>query len=162
MICLRKRSLIVAIFVMTTCAVQLTKAAGPPADLCSLLPADEVSKTLGKTYDAPRKGAAPRPYANTAEGTDCHYSAKGSMVLFRAYVDPSPAAAADLFAKLSKFFGAPTPVAGVGDEAYFDEAHALHVRKSNVRFYISLDPVESVANAEKQIKDLAARVIERL
>ena len=45
--------------------------------------AAEESKTLGKTYDAPEKSVAPRPYANTAEGTDCNYPAKGSKLWFR-------------------------------------------------------------------------------
>ncbi len=69
----------------------------------------------------------------------------------------------DLFAKLSKYFGTPTPIAGLGDEAYFDEAHGLHVRKGNVRFYINLDPVGTFTPAmEKQLKDLASRVSGRL
>src|ERR1035438_9237960 len=53
-------------------------AATPPADPCSLLQAADVSKTLGGSYGAPSKTVAPRPYANTAEGTDCHYQGGGS------------------------------------------------------------------------------------
>jgi hypothetical protein len=90
-----------AAFLVTTCAVYSASAIEPPADLCTLLPAAEVSKTLGKTYDSPEKSVAPRPYANTAEGTDCNYAAKGSKLWFRAYVDPSPSAATELFAKLA-------------------------------------------------------------
>jgi hypothetical protein len=156
--------LIVATFVLTICAVPLAKAAEPPADLCSLLPATEVSKTLGRAYDAPQKSVAPRPYANTATGTDCNYLSKdGSKLWFRAYVDPSSSAATDLFARLSKFYGPPTPIAGLGDEAYFDSSHALHVRKGKVRFYINLGPIQSFTPAiQQQLKDLAARVIGRL
>jgi len=149
---------IAATLLVIICSVRSTMAAEPPADLCSLLPAAEVSKALGRTYDSPQKSVAPRPYANTAQGTDCNYLAKGSKLWFRAYVDPSPSAAAELFAKLSKFFGQPTPVTGVGDEAYFDGQHALHVRKGKVRFYLNLDPVDSVSATEKQLKDLASRV----
>jgi hypothetical protein len=126
----------------------------------------DVSKTLGKAYDAPKKSVAPRPYANTAEGTDCNYLSKGaagSKLWFRAYVDPSPSAAADLFAQLSKFYGPPTPVTGLGDEAYFDKAHALHVRKGKVRFYINLSPMNTFTPAiEKQLKDLGSRVAGQL
>jgi hypothetical protein len=61
---------------------------------------------------------------------------------FRAYVDPSPSAAADLFARLSKFIGPPTPIAGVGDQAYFDKYHGLHVptRKQLQRFALENTP----------------------
>src|ERR1700690_1545315 len=108
---LRQLSLIAATFLVTICAVHSARASEPPADLCSLLPVAEVSKTLGQTYDAPQKSVAPRPFANTNTGTDCNYLSKnGSKLWFRAYVDPSPSAAADLFARLSKFYGPPTPV----------------------------------------------------
>jgi hypothetical protein len=77
-------------------------------------------------------------------------------------VDPSASVSADLFSKLSKFYGPPTAVAGLGDEAYFDANHALHVRKGNVRFYINLDLEISAAEKEKQIKELGNRVAGRL
>lgn len=159
---LSKLTLIAATFLATTCAVQSAWASDPPADLCSLLPAAEVSKTLGRTYDSPQKSVAPRPYANTATGTDCNYLAKGSKLWFRAYVDPSPSAAAVLFAKLSKFYGRQTPITGLGDEAYFDEQHGLHVRKGKVRFYLNLDPMDFTPASEKQLKDLASRVAGQL
>jgi hypothetical protein len=158
----RKLSLIAATFVVTTCAVHSARAAEPPADLCSLLPAAEVSKTLGRAYDSPQKSVAPRPFPKTATGTDCNYLAKGSKLWFRAYVDPSPSAAADLFAKLSKSYGRQTPIIGLGDEAYFDEEHGLHVRKGKVRFYINLEPMDFTPAIEKQLKDLASRVTGRL
>jgi hypothetical protein len=150
--------LMAATFVLTTCAVHSVRATEPPDDLCSLLPAAEVSKTLGRAYESPQKSVAPRPYANTAEGTDCNYLAKGSKLWFRAYVDPSPSAAADLFAKLGKFYSPQMPVPGLGDEAYFDPAHGLHVRKGKVRFYINLDPMNFSPAIEKQLKDLASQV----
>jgi hypothetical protein len=161
---LRKLSLIAATFLVTICAVHSARASEPPADLCSLLPVAEVSKTLGQTYDAPQKSVAPRPFANTNTGTDCNYLSKnGSTLWFRAYVDPSPSAAADLFARLSKFYGPPTPVKGLGDEAYFDAQHALHVRKGKVRFYINLSPMGTFTpSKEKQLEDLASGVAGRL
>ena len=158
----RNLSLIAATFVLTTCAVHSARATEPPDELCSLLPAAEVSKTLGRAYESPQKSVAPRPYANTAEGTDCNYLAKGSKLWFRAYVDPSPSAAADLFARLGKFYSPQTPVPGLGDEAYFDPAHALHVRKGKVRFYINLEPMNFSPAIEKQLKDLASQVTGRL
>lgn len=153
-----KLPFIAAILFVVIGAVLPATAVEPPSDLCSLLPAAEVSKTLGRAYASPQKSVAPRPYANTATGTDCNYLAKGSKLWFRAYVDPSPSAATELFAKLSKFYGTPTPVAELGDEAYFDQQHALHVRKGKVRFYLNLDALNFTPAVEKQLKDLATRV----
>jgi hypothetical protein len=144
-------------FLLMTCAAGLATAAEPPADLCSLLPAAVVSKTLGQTYDSPLKTVAPRPYANTAEGTDSTYQSKSGNLLFRAYLDPSPVAATELFARLKSFFGrGSTPVA-VGDEAYLDAQHGLHVRKGKVRFFIS-----AKAASDKQLRDLASGVVGQL
>ena len=151
---LNKKSSTAAIFLLVTCSVQLGAAAEPASDLCSLLPVAVVNKTLGKTYDAPLKTVAPRPYANTAEGTDCTYQSKSGNLLFRVYFDPSPAAAVDLFARLRNFFGkGSTPVVGVGDEAYLDAQHGLHVRKGKVRFFIS------GSATDKQLRDLASGVV---
>jgi hypothetical protein len=162
---LTRLSLIAATFLVATCAVHSARATEPPADLCSLLPTAVVSKTFGKAYEAPEKSVAPRPFANAAEGTDCNYLSKGagSKLWFRAYVDPSASAAADLFAQLSKYYGPPTAVTGLGDEAYFDKANALHVRKGKVRFYINLSPMNTFTPAiEKQLKDLGSWVVGRL
>jgi hypothetical protein len=160
----RKLSLIAATFLVTACVAHLALAAEPPADLCSLLPAADVSKTMGRPYDPPEKSVAPRPFANTATGTDCHYPSKssGGKLWFRAYVDPSPAAAAELFARLSKFYGPPTPVSGLGDEAYLDAQHALHARKGKVRFYINLNVDSPTPAIEKQLKELGSKVAGRL
>jgi hypothetical protein len=162
MINFHKYVLIAATFLATACTVPLAGANEPPTDLCALLPAADVSKILGQNYDSPQKSVAPRPFANTVTGADCNYQSKqgGSKLWFRAYADPSPAVAADLFAKLSKFYGPPTAVPGLGDEAYFDSAHALHVRKGKVRFYLNLAPIGTFTPAkEKQFRDLANRVI---
>jgi hypothetical protein len=157
-----KLTFITATFLVTTLAISSAWATDPPADLCSLLPASEVSKTLGRTYDPPEKSVAPRPYTNTPEGTDCNYPAKGSKLWFRAYADPSPAAATEMFAKLGEFYNPHTTVTGLGDEAYFDPQHGLHVRKGKVRFYLNLEDVDFTPKVEKQLKDLAGLVAGRL
>jgi hypothetical protein len=160
---LNKR-LLIAVTVVTAGALHSAGAAEPPADLCSLLPAAELSKTLGQTYDSPQKSIAPRPFPNTAEGTDCTYKrskdARERKLVFRAYVDPSPSDAADLFARLSKFFGPPTPIIGVGDQAYLDQHHGLHVLRGKVRFYIAID--DFTPAIEKQLENLASQVAGRL
>ena len=151
------------VLLLVACSGELARAADPPSDLCSLLPSAMVSKTLGYAYSSPTKSVAPRPFRNTNEGTDCKYGSGAlRLLLFRVYVDPSPTAATDLFARLSRFYGPQTPVNGVGDEAYFDGEHALHVRKGKVRFYLNLTPVDSASATEKQLRDLASRVCGRL
>jgi hypothetical protein len=52
---LNKPSLLAATLVVTTWAFNSAKAAEPPVDLCTLLPAAELSKLLGQTYDSPQK-----------------------------------------------------------------------------------------------------------
>jgi hypothetical protein len=110
-------------------------AATEPPDPCALLTPAQVGSALGATYAAPSKSAAPRPYPESGPGTDCRYSGKTEL-LFRIYYDGSASDATTLFAKLKMFFGTSTPASGIGDEAYFDENGALHVRKGNVRFFL--------------------------
>jgi hypothetical protein len=161
---LRKFLLVVATIALSAYAAGSTEPREPPGDLCSLLSAAEVSKTLGQTYDAPQTSVAPRPFPNTNTGTDCNYLSKsGNKLWFRAYVDSSPSEAAELFTKLSKFYGTPKPVKGLGDEAYFDQEDALHVRKGKVRFYINLSTMQTFNQTkEKQIRALANVVAGRL
>jgi hypothetical protein len=156
----KKQSQIAVTFLVVICALPFARAADPPADLCSLLSADQVSKAIGQTFNAPAKSVAPRPYPNTAEGTDCIFSTKrGDQVLFRAYVDPSPSAAKELFSKLKIMYSPPVPVPDLGDEAYFDPQHSIHVRKGKVRFFLSFNDAPA---GEKPLKDLANQVAARL
>ena len=143
--------------VLFACSLELARAAEPPSDLCSLLPAAAVSKALGGTYGTPKSKVAPRPFPNTNQGTDCIYESGGHSLLFRAYVDPSPSAATELFAKLKMYFGTgSTAVSGVGDEAYLDKTHGLHVRKGKVRFFLDGE------GSAKQKNDLALGVAGQL
>ena len=153
--------LLLTALLVSVVAARPASAKEPPADLCALLPASQVSTITGHPYDEPAKTVAPRPYANTVQGSDCSYkqskSSRGSGILFRAYADPTPAAASDLFAKLGLFYSPQTPVAGMGDKAYFDPNHGPHVLKGRVRFFISMDSFD-----EKQAKALANYVIGQL
>lgn len=140
-----------ATLLLITCTAQRASAAVPPADLCSLVSTVVASKVLGATYSGPEKSVAPRPFPNTAQGTDCTYRSSGHSLLFRIYVDATPQAATELFAKLKLYFGSgSTPVTNLGDEAYMDAHHGLHVRKGKVRFFLdgrSTDQqLESLAN----------------
>ena len=155
---LRRLSLIAVTALVTVFAVQSARATQAPADPCSLLPAAAVGKAMGRAYGAPHASTAPRPYRDSVEGTDCRYepSGAGSSLLFRVYFDPSPSAASGLFARLKMFFAPQSTAPGVGDEAYFDRRHGLHVLKGNVRFFLS------GGENEKPLTDLARQVAGRL
>jgi hypothetical protein len=112
-------------------------AATEPPDPCSLLTQAQVSSVMRATYTAPVKSVAPRPFANSVQGTDCHYNGRNPL-WFRIYFDGSAGDATTLFAKLKPFYSPNTPASGIGDEAYFDKSGALHARKGNVRFYIDI------------------------
>ena len=150
---LRRTFWMIAVFSVVALSAPLAKAADVPADACSLLPIAVVNKTLNGKYSGPEKKTAPAPFRNTAEGTDCTYKSGGEILLFRIYVDASPDAAKDLFAKLKQYFGeGSTAVADLGDEAYVDQNHGLHVRKGKVRFFID------GAGNDSQKKQLASGV----
>ena len=156
MVYLNRLSWVVALLLIA-CSSELARAAEPPSDLCSLLPSAMVGKTLGQTYGSPKKSVAPRPFPNTNQGTDCSYESGGHSLLFRVYVDPSPSASADLFARLKMYFGSgSTTVSGVGDEAYLDKGQGLHVRKGKVRYFLD------GAGTPKQKNDLALGVAGQL
>jgi len=153
---LNRLSWVVAL-VLVACFSELAGAAEPPSDLCSLLPSATVSKTLKSTYDSPQKSVAPRPFRNTNEGTDCKYGSGSNLLLFRVYVDPSPSASTGLFARLKSYFGTgSTEVSGIGDEAYMDKDHGLHVRKGKVRYFLD------GAGTPKQKTDLASGIAAQL
>ena len=146
---LNRLSLVIALL-LVACSGELARAAEPPSDLCSLLPAAVLSKALGQTYGAPTTRVAPRPFSNTNQGTDCTYKSGEHSFLVRAYVDPSASASAELFAKLKLYFGAGSKdVSGVGDEAYLDKLGDLHVRKGKVRYFLS------GSRDSKKLNDLA-------
>lgn len=137
-------------------AGQRARATDSPKDPCSLLTAAQVSSTLGDKYGAPEQSVAPRPFANTAQGTDCQYRTTSGQdqVLFRVYFDVSAAQATELHSRLKMFFGKDSTPANVGDEAYVDKNDAIHVRKGNVRYFLSISHGDT-PNGRKQILALA-------
>jgi hypothetical protein len=112
------------------------RAATEPPDPCSLLTPAQLAGVLRATYTGPSKSEAPRPYPNSGPGTDCRYKGRNDL-MFRIYFDGSAGDATALFAKVKPFFAPNTEASGIGDEAYFDNEGALHVRKGNVRFYLN-------------------------
>ena len=114
-----------------------------------------------RPFGAPEKSTAPAAYRGQPSGTNCNFSDQksGSQgVRFIVYVDRSPAEAKQTFEKLSVFFPAESKPSGIGDSAYIDDDHAVHVLKGNVRFFINVCSDASDTTREKQARDLAIAV----
>lgn len=155
------RSMMAAMSLSAALACPTAFAMNAPADPCSLLPAADVARIVGRAFDSPKSSVAPRPFPKTVQGTDCLYLAKSGhgALLFRVYFDPSAPEAAGLFKRLQMFFGSGAPVPGVGDETYIDSKHGLHERKGNVRFYLSLDGTNTAGPAkDKLLASLATAI----
>jgi hypothetical protein len=153
-----------AIFIFALGATRVACAA-PPTDLCSLLAPSQLEKTLGQPFGTPQKSKAPPAYGAQPWGVHCEYtSQKGPdvMVDFIAYEDASASEAKQTFDKLSVWF-APKSKPAIGDSAYIDASHAIHVLKGRVRYYISIDSGGTFTAAkEEQLKDLATSVAVRI
>ena len=144
--------------VFTICGSQASYAA-PPADNCALLTPAQIQKVLGQPFGAPGESKWPPAYGKQPWGTQCQYdSQKGpeTKVTFIVYIEQTAAEAKQTFDKLSMWFPAKSKPA-IGDSAYMDNSHAIHVLKGKVRYYISIDPAN-----EKQAKDLAASIAARI
>jgi len=142
-------------------ALGATRAAfaAPPADPCSLLTPAQIQKVLGQPFGAPGESKWPPAYGKQPWGTQCQYdSQKGpnTKVTFIVYFEQTAAEAKQTFDKLSMWFPAKSKPA-IGDSAYMDNSHAIHVLKGKVRYYISIDPAN-----EKQAKDLATSIAGRI
>ncbi len=131
-----------------------------PSDVCALLSTQQLQKTLGVPFDAPQKAGAPAAYAGQHTGTNCHFTQKGGHdeVIFIVYIDNSAAEAKSTFEKLSAWYPAISKPSGIGDSAYIDKHHAIHVLKGSVRFFITAATGASDAALDKQVQDLAAAV----
>ena len=145
------------------CVVMLGSArplfAGPAASGCSMLTPAEIQKVLAQPFGPPAETKAPPAYGKQPWGSHCEYtSQKGAktQVTFIVYADASAPEAKQTFDRLSLWF-APKSKPAIGDEAYIDSGHAIHVLKGKVRYYISTDPAN-----EKQVQDLAISVAARI
>lgn len=133
--------------------------ATPPADACSMLLQSQIQKVLGEPFGAPEESKALPAYGKEPWGTHCTYTSQkrpSVTVDFIVYADASPAVAKQTFDKLSVWY-APKSKPSIGDSAYIDAKHAIHVLKDKVRYYISIDPAN-----ENEVKDLATAVAARI
>ena len=154
-----KVAVILGAFFVCALGVSQASYAAPPADNCALLTPAQIQKVLGQPFGAPGESKWPPAYGKQPWGTQCQYdSQKGpeTKVTFIVYIEQTAAEAKQTFDKLSMWFPAKSKPA-IGDSAYMDNSHAIHVLKGKVRYYISIDPAN-----EKQAKDLAASIAARI
>lgn len=132
-----------------------------PSDICSLLAPQALQKTLGQPFGAAEKNTALPAYAGQPAGTNCTYAGQKSrsqVVNLIVYVDRSPAEAKTTFERLSAWFPATSKPSGIGDSAYIDKDHAIHVLKGSVRYFINISSQDPAPAREKQAQDLATSV----
>jgi hypothetical protein len=162
------RALPIAMFLTFTMffSNRALQAEDPPSDACVMLPAAQLAKVLEQPFGSLTKTMAPAAFPGSPMGTDCTYqTGKGlpRKLLFRIYLESSPAVAKETFNKLSAYFGPNTAVTGNWDNAYLDAGHAIHVQKGKVRYYLNLNPIGTdTPKAERQLKDLATWVAGQL
>lgn len=128
-------------------AAPLAWSTTAPSDPCSLLAASDVKTATGDTYSSPESTVAPKPYATSGPGTDCNYKSSGGSLMFRIYFDSNSDVATGLFNQLKMFYPAVSSPSGIGDDAYLDKRNGLHVRKGNVRFFLSGRPTNAQLQA---------------
>lgn len=154
-----KTAVILGTFLVFTVCSSRAAYAAPTADNCALLTPAQIQKVLGQPFGSPGESKWPPAYGKQPWGTQCQYnSQKGpdTKVTFIVYFEQTAAEAKQTFDKLSMWFPAKSKPA-IGDSAYMDNSHAIHVLKGKVRYYISIDPPD-----EKQAKDLAASIAARI
>jgi hypothetical protein len=148
-------------FLLLAFNVDAAGAKDLPSDVCSLLAPQQLQKTLGQPFGAAKKVEAPPAFRGQSAGTNCHYAGQkndSQGVTLIVYVDRSPAEAQQTFQQLSFWFPPKSKPSGIGDSAYIDGQHAIHVQKGKVRYYISVDSRAPDAAREKQEQDLATAV----
>lgn len=136
-----------------------------PSDVCTLLTPEQLQKTVHLNFGPAKKTVAPPAFRGQAEGTQCVYSEQRGaprVVMFIVYADSSPAEATKIFENLSAWYKPTSKPSGIGDAAYIDKDHAIHVLKGNVRFFISPEAGGTPDAREKQAQELASFVAAQL
>ena len=120
-----------------------------PGNACSWLTPAELQKTLGQTFDAPQQSSVMPAFRGQTAGTQCEYKSPSGMdVLLIAYTDRSADEAKTTFGTMAAADKAIAKPGGVGDDAYVDKEHAIHVLKGKVRYYIEV--ATGVIGGDKQ------------
>lgn len=142
----------VAALVMVTArssaATHSAQGGGGPIDVCALLPREEAGKILGYTVRA-------RPVKRSDGPTECRYA--GGMGTVTVMVGTgTPKAKWDAFMKELKESGASLePAAGIGDGAFFWDAHRLYAHTASYEITVSTSPLPGDEPAKVRANSIA-------
>lgn len=126
------------------------------SDPCSWITPAQLTKELGvkQPYAAPQKSEAIPAYRGQNPGTNCVFSGSPGVRLV-VYTDRSAAEAKQTFeSMMGSFYKVASKPSDLGDEAYFDTRHGLHVLKGKTRFFLEISLSDHTA-AEQHAHNLA-------
>jgi hypothetical protein len=115
-------------------AATYSSQGGGEIDVCALLPREEAGKILGYPVRA-------RPARRSDGPTECRYAGgmPGTVTVMVGTGTPKPRW--DTFMKELKESGASLePAAGIGDGAFFWDAHRLYAHTANYQITVSTSP----------------------
>jgi hypothetical protein len=152
----------VAALVMVTggssAATHTSQGAGAPIDVCALLPREEAGKLLGYPVRA-------RPAKRSDGPTECRYAGGMSGTVTVMVGTGTPKAKWDAFMKeLTEAGASLEPAGGIGDGAFFWDAHRLYAHTTNYEITVSTtpspgdDPAKIRANAIALAKAIIAKL----
>jgi hypothetical protein len=119
----------------STAAMRSSQGEDSAMDVCALLPREEAGKILGY---AVRARAAKR---SDGPATECRYAGGTQGTVTVMVGTGTPKAKWDAFMKQLKESGATLePVAGLGDGAFFWDAHRLYAHIANYQIAVSTTP----------------------
>lgn len=115
-------------------AAQPSQGGGGDIDVCAMLPREDAGKILGYTVRA-------RPNKRSDGPTECRYAGGMAGTVTVMVGGGTPKARWDTFMKELKESGASLePAAGVGDGAFFWDAHRLYTHTASYQITVSTSP----------------------
>jgi hypothetical protein len=142
----------------SSAVVPAFQGAGSGIDVCALLPREEAGKILGATVRA-------RPVTRADGAAECRYAGAmpGTVTVMVGAGTPKPAW--DTFMKELKESGASLePAPGVGDGAFFWDAHRLYAHTATYQIAVSTNPApgEDLAKVRANAIALANAIVAKL
>ena len=139
-------------------ATHSSQGGGAPIDVCALLPREEAGKILGYTVRA-------RPAKRSDGPTECRYAGGLAGTVTVMVGTGTPKAKWDAFMKELKESGASLePAAGIGDGAFFWDAHRLYAHTASYEITVSTTPSpgDDMAKVRANASALAKAIIAKL
>jgi hypothetical protein len=142
----------------SSAATYVSQGGGGAIDVCALVPREEAGKILGYTVRA-------RPVKRSDGATECRYAGgmPGTVTLMVGTGTPKPKW--DAFMKGLKESGASLePADGVGDGAFFWDAHRLYAHTATYEITVSTTPApgDDLAKVRANAIALAKAIIAKL